>query len=180
MEIQKAWDAGDRSSCAAWSAPDLLVEWERRLDDFDRRGWRNHVEPIGEPSVEYVGLNRRGDSTRPRHRPRRGQAPRLRRRRLGRHLKRAGRLSESVHLREFWTLKRNARGHWMLASIEQGAEGKHALNEEIIASADYDEKGMRDEAMVEGAVADAVPESMKSPRSPTSTSPAMPAPRRST
>ena len=24
-------------------APDLMAEWERRLDDFDRKGWRNHV-----------------------------------------------------------------------------------------------------------------------------------------
>ncbi|MGH2894492.1 MAG: hypothetical protein ACRDPM_14695, partial [Solirubrobacteraceae bacterium] len=43
-------------------APDLLVEWERRLDDFDGRGWHNHVEPFAEPSVEYVGLKRTGNA----------------------------------------------------------------------------------------------------------------------
>ncbi len=39
--------------------PELLVEWERRLDDFERKGWRNHVEPVGPPKVEYVGILRR-------------------------------------------------------------------------------------------------------------------------
>ena len=160
-QIQAAWTAGDRAKLSRLVAPDLLVEWERRLDDMDRRGWRNHVEVVGEPSVEYVGLNRRGDSTD-------SVTVRVEAKlrdyvvdRLGNHLKRAGRLSESVHLREFWTLKRNSRGNWMLASIEQGAEGAHVLNEDIIASADYDEKGMHDEAMIEGAVAEAVPENVK-------------------
>ena len=46
----------------------------------------------------------------------------------------------------------------MLVSIEQGAEGAHALDEQIVADAMADEQAMRDEALVEGAVADAVPE----------------------
>jgi predicted lipid-binding transport protein (Tim44 family) len=66
-------------------------------------------------------------------------------------------VSEITRIREFWTLqKRN--GHWILASIEQGGEGKHALEEDIVATAWGDEKGMRDEALIEGAVADQVPE----------------------
>jgi hypothetical protein len=43
-------------------------------------------------------------------------------------------------------------------SIEQGAEGAHALDEQIVATPWSDEGGMRDEALIEGAVADAVPE----------------------
>jgi len=39
----------------------VLAWWERRLDDFDRRGWHNHVQVVGEPVVEYVGLANRGD-----------------------------------------------------------------------------------------------------------------------
>ena len=38
-----------------------MVEWDRRLDDFDRRGWRNRVQMLGEPNVELVGLSTRGD-----------------------------------------------------------------------------------------------------------------------
>src|SRR5207302_9177429 len=47
---------------------------------------------------------------------------------------------------------------WILLSIEQGAEGEHALREELVASPWSDDRAMRDEALVEGAVSDAVPE----------------------
>ncbi len=60
--------------------------------------------------------------------------------RFGNHIKRAGRLSETVRLREFWTLRRNGHGHWILASIEQGAEGAHVLDEEIVADALSDDQ----------------------------------------
>ncbi len=62
LDIQHAWDADDRVRLRGLVAPELLAEWERRLEDFSRRGWHNHVEPIGEPTVEYVGLNRKGNS----------------------------------------------------------------------------------------------------------------------
>ena len=61
VDIQSAWDAGDRVRLRGLVAPELLAEWERRLDDFDRKGWRNRVRPIGEPSIEYVGLTNRGE-----------------------------------------------------------------------------------------------------------------------
>jgi predicted lipid-binding transport protein (Tim44 family) len=158
MDIENAWDTGDRIAMRGLIAPDLLVEWERRLDDFDGRGWHNHVEPIGEPSVEYVGLKRTGNADTDH------VVVKLDARvkdyvvdRSGRRIKRTGNFSEITRIREFWTLqKRN--GHWILASIEQGGEGKHALDEEIVATAWGDEKGMRDEALLEGAVADQVPE----------------------
>ena len=49
----------------------------------------------------------------------------------------------------------------MLASIEDGKEGKHTLDEQIVATPWADERGLRDEALVEGAVADAVPADTK-------------------
>ncbi|HTU97225.1 MAG TPA: Tim44-like domain-containing protein [Solirubrobacteraceae bacterium] len=160
-DIERAWDAGDRVAMRGLVTPDLLVEWERRLDDFDGRGWHNHVEPIGEPSIEYVGLTRTGDPDTD-HVVVKVDA-RIKDYvvdRSGRRLKRTGSVSDTVRLREFWTLqKRN--GHWVLASVEQGGEGKHALDEDIVATAWGDEKGMRDEALVEGAVADQVPEGTK-------------------
>jgi predicted lipid-binding transport protein (Tim44 family) len=158
LDIEKAWDTGDRFAMRALVSPDLLVEWERRLDDFDSRGWHNHVEPIGEPAVEYVGLRRTGNDDTDH------VVVKIDARvkdyvvdRSGRHLKRTGSMSEITRIREFWTLqKRN--GHWTLASIEQGGEGTHALDEDIVATAYGDETGMRDEALIEGAVADQVPE----------------------
>jgi len=160
-QVQTAWDRADRWALAKLVAPDLFVEWERRLDDIDRRGWRNHVEVLSEPTVEYVGLARRGDAgdrvTVRIEAKLRDYVTDL----FGNHLKRAGGLSETVHLREFWTLQHNADGHWVVASIEQGAEGAHVLDEDIVATAEYDEESMRDEALIEGAVADAVPETVK-------------------
>jgi predicted lipid-binding transport protein (Tim44 family) len=161
MDIEKAWDTSDRFAMRALVSPDLLVEWERRLDDFEGRGWHNHVEPIGEPSVEYVGLRRTGDADTDH------VVVKIDARvkdyvvdRSGRHLKRTGSMSEITRIREFWTLQ-NRNGHWILASIEQGGEGKHALDEDIVATEWGDEKGMRDEALIEGAVADQVPDGTK-------------------
>jgi predicted lipid-binding transport protein (Tim44 family) len=157
-DIQAAWDAGDRLGLRRLVAPDLLREWERRLDDFARRGWRNRVQPFDEPVVEYVGLTHRGDRRDDR------VVVRIEARVRdvvedihGNHIKRRGRLSEIVTIREFWTLARNPRGRWILTSTEQGAEGQHALQQQIIATPWSDEQAMRDEALIEGAVSEAVP-----------------------
>ncbi|HET9124806.1 MAG TPA: Tim44-like domain-containing protein [Solirubrobacteraceae bacterium] len=156
-DIQLAWDADDRARLHALVGADLMREWERRLDDFDHRGWRNRVQVLGEPSVELVGLTHRGqDSDR--------VVIRIDARmkdyvidRFGRHLKRNGRLGETTRVREFWSLSRGD-GHWKLISIEQNREGTHALDEQIVATPWADERGLRDSALVEGAVADAAPE----------------------
>jgi predicted lipid-binding transport protein (Tim44 family) len=156
--IQAAWDADDRFRLRGLVAPDLLSEWERRLDDFERKGWRNRVQPIGAPKVEYVGLTHRGNDREDRVTVR--IEAKLRdyvEDRYGNHIKRAGRLSETTPVREFWTLGKRD-GHWILISIEQGAEGAHALQEQIVATPWSDEQAMRDEALVEGAVAEAVPD----------------------
>jgi predicted lipid-binding transport protein (Tim44 family) len=157
-QIQAAWDAGDRAALGRLIAPELMAEWQRRLDDFQRRGWRNRVQPLGEPAVEYVGLQHRGDPSSDR------VTVRIEARlkdyvedASGNHIKRAGRFSETTRIREFWTLGKRG-GRWVLVSIEQGAEGAHALDEQIVATPWSDEQAMRDEALVEGAVADAVPQ----------------------
>ena len=156
-QVEAAWDRGDRTALARLVGPDLLTEWERRLSDLDRRGWRNRVQIIGEPTVDYVGLNHKGDSTDT-------VTVRIEARlrdyvedRAGRHIKRAGHLSETVRLREFWTLAQR-NGRWVLISIEQGAEGTHAIDDAIVATTWSDENAMRDEALIEGAVNDAVPD----------------------
>jgi predicted lipid-binding transport protein (Tim44 family) len=160
-DIQSAWDAADRVRLRGLVAPELLAEWERRLDDFDRKGWRNRVDVLGEPSIEYVGLTNRADD----------QADRVVVRieaRLrdyvedayGQRVGRADAVGETSRVREFWTLAKRD-GRWILQSIEQGAEGAHQLAGQIVAAPWGDEQAMRDEALVEGAVQDAVPEGTK-------------------
>jgi predicted lipid-binding transport protein (Tim44 family) len=160
-QIQAAWAADDPVRLRQLVAPDLMAEWERRLDDYRRRGWRNHVEPVGEPKVEYVGLTNRGDEAQDRVVVRiEGKLRDYVVDGAGNHIKRRGRMSETVPVREFWTLGKR-RGRWILLSIEQGAEGAHVLDQQIIATPWSDEQSMRDEALVEGAVADALPADVK-------------------
>ena len=49
----------------------------------------------------------------------------------------------------------------MLQSIEQGAEGVHALEDDLVATPWGDERSMRDEALIEGALTEAVPDGTK-------------------
>jgi predicted lipid-binding transport protein (Tim44 family) len=159
--IQQAWDRGDRTTLARLVGNDLLQEWERRLDDFDRKGWRNRVEVQAEPKVEYLGMANRQDAKDDRVTVR--IEAKLRdyvEDSYGNHIKRSGRINETVQVREFWTLGRRAN-RWILLSIEEGAEGAHALSDEIVATPWSDEQSMRDEAMVEQAAADALPDHVK-------------------
>jgi predicted lipid-binding transport protein (Tim44 family) len=150
-DIQTAWDRGDRARLQQLVAPGLMAEWQRRLDDFGSRGWRNRVQVIGTPKVEYVSLKHPRVVVRVEAKLRDYVEDQY-----GNHLKRAGRLGEVVRLREYWTLQRRD-DHWILESIEQGGEGAHALDDQIVATPWGDEQALHDEALVEGAVADAAP-----------------------
>ncbi len=156
--IQAAWTRDDRIALRGIVAPSLLTEWERRLDDLRSRGWSNHVEVLEPPQVQYVGLQNRGDAAEDQVTVR--IDARIRDYvvdRQGRHIKRTGQFTETVRTREFWTLQRRGE-HWILASVESGGEGAHALEGKIVATPWSDDERLRDEALVEGAVADAVPE----------------------
>ncbi len=160
-DIQAAWDANDRVRLGKLVAPALLEEWNQRLDDFARRGWHNRTQPVGEPTVGYVGITNRGDD----HQDRVVVRIEAKLRDYvedgnGNRIKRQGRLSETVRVREFWTLaKRN--GRWILSSIEQGGEGTHALEDKLVANAWSDDESLHDEAMTERAVQDALPSDVR-------------------
>ena len=162
-DIQSAWSADNRVKLRALITPELLVEWERRLDDFRRKGWRNIVEPSGPPKVEYMGLVRRERGHEDLDRVVVRIEAKLRDYVVdsdGRRIKREGAFTESVRMREFWTLERRG-DHWVLASIESGAAGEHSLQDRIVQTHWADEDSMRDEALVEGAVAQSTPDGFK-------------------
>jgi predicted lipid-binding transport protein (Tim44 family) len=156
-DIVAAWNAGDRDKLGALIGPDLLVEWARRLDEYDRFGWHNITEVRGEPAVEYVGLVNRTEDGEDRVTVR-IEVP-LRDVVLDRAGNVVTRNDDAnadglVTLAEYWTLgKRN--GRWTLVSIEQDAEGSHNLDAPIIASPWSDDR-LRDEAVTERGVAAAV------------------------
>jgi predicted lipid-binding transport protein (Tim44 family) len=186
-QVEAAWDARDRTKLSRLVGPDLMKEWTRRLDDFQARGWHNRVQPLEEPRVDYVGLSRAGGGVGADGGDGGGEDGEANAGRVvvriearmkdyvedgtGRHIKRTGYFTETVRLMEYWTLSRippkpgqSQNGQaigWILASIEQAGEGKHALEDKIVGTAWADEGALRDEALVEGAVAQAVPDGTK-------------------
>jgi predicted lipid-binding transport protein (Tim44 family) len=103
--------------------------------------------------------------------------------RSGREINERGQPTKTVRMREYWTLQRNpdaasgspagpdddgglgaefdlsattaVGGDWILASIEQGAEGSHQLEERIVQTEWADDQALRDESLIEQANADA-------------------------
>src|SRR3954453_1496376 len=161
-DVQWAWDALDRERLRTLVGKELLVEWEKRLDDFQRKGWRNHVQIVGDIDVQHVGLINRTADEEDRCVVR--IDARLRDyvvNRQGKHIMQKGSTDEMTRLREYWTLGKRPDGGWMVLSIEQDMEGSHHLDEEIVASPWSDDQRLHDEALVEGAVADKIVDGYK-------------------
>jgi predicted lipid-binding transport protein (Tim44 family) len=155
---QAAWDARDDARLAQLLDADLLVEWQRRLDDFAERGWHNRVEVMSVDAVEYLGLvNREGTAD---DRVTVRISARLRdyvETVDGVRVMRKGASSAVISLTEYWTLARRGEG-WIVASIESDAEGAHVLDEEIVATPWADEQRLQDASVVELASADKLPD----------------------
>jgi predicted lipid-binding transport protein (Tim44 family) len=129
---------------------------------MERKGWRNHVQILGDVDVQYLGLVNRADDQDDRCTVR--ISANLRDyvvNKQGHHINRKGAASEMTTLREYWTLGKREGGGWTVLSIEQDMEGAHHLEEDIVASPWGDDQRLRDEALVEGAVADKVADGYK-------------------
>jgi len=158
MASQKAWDARDRAALTELVGEGLMVEWSRRLDDFDRRGWHNRVQVAAPPVVRYVGLeNRENDADDRVVVLITAQLEAYVTDRQGDRVMRDGESDENIALEEYWTLARHGDG-WRVESIEQPAEGDHHLEAQIVAMPESDTEQLRGEAVTELAVAGAVPE----------------------
>jgi predicted lipid-binding transport protein (Tim44 family) len=154
-DAQAAWDARDRARLHELIGPDLLVEWERRLDDFDSKGWHNHVEVRGGPEVEYVGLVNREDDDADRVCVRvSGSLFDVVETQNGQRVQRKDAGTDVSSFSEFWTLARHG-DHWMVVSIEQEAEGQHNLEDPLVPTPWSDDQLLHDEARVEQAEAGA-------------------------
>lgn len=154
LAIQHAWTRRDLDALAGLCGRDLLVEWRRRLADFERKGWHNQVKVLAGPQLFYVGMTNRAADEEDRvvvlvEATMRDVAVT----RGGAIVNRQGSSSETVALREYWTLHKHD-GAWRLESIEQLGEGDHHLSADLVASP-WSDGRMRDEALVEVAVADA-------------------------
>jgi predicted lipid-binding transport protein (Tim44 family) len=155
---QEAWDARDVERLSALVGDDLLVEWRRRLADFEAKGWHNRVSVQGVPEIHYVGLVNREDDSEDRAVVRiKASLRAFVVDRDGNKVMRKEAKSENVSLTEYWTLARSATGSWKVISIEQRAEGDHHLESEIVASP-WSDARLADDALTELAVADGLPE----------------------
>jgi predicted lipid-binding transport protein (Tim44 family) len=155
LDVQAAWDARDRARLDELIGGDLLVEWQRRLRDFDKRNWHNRVKPQSNPAIEYMGLvNRAGD-----------QDDRVVVRisaRMDDYIEtpgggtilKKGETSTTVSVNEWWTLARHD-GRWIVVSIESDAEGAHHFDAEIVATPEGDDRTLSDASLIEVAQDDA-------------------------
>ena len=158
MEIQAAWTDRNRGRLHQLVGPDLMVEWERRLDDFDRRGWHNIVQVVEGPRVQYISLANLGGR----------DADRIvvfieavvtdyvQVEQNGMILTHDSGSSPRTRVGEYWTLA-PSEDHWMLISIEQPAEGEYHLHERPIPRPEDDEH-LRDDTFLAMAAADTLPE----------------------
>ena len=156
-QVQRAWDRRDRSRLAELVGEDLFVEWSRRLDDFDAKGWHNRVRLVNAPEVSYVGLvNRERD-----HEDRavveiKAMLEDYVVDRGGHTITRNGSTSKTSYTLELWTLAKR-EGRWIVAAIEQHAEGRHHYESEIVATP-WSDSRVADEAVIETASEDPLPE----------------------
>jgi predicted lipid-binding transport protein (Tim44 family) len=153
VDTQEAWDTRDRDRLAHLVGPDLLREWTRRLDDFDRRGWHAHAGVSEAPVVKIVGItNREGEDDDQVVVHIRARAQSWVETRRGETLFEDGATGPDVLLSQYWTLGRRD-GRWILVSIEEEGEGDHNLSAPVIARPDSD-PGLHDRTRTEMATSD--------------------------
>jgi len=154
VAIQRAWSVNDIPALRRLVGPELMVEWEARLADFARKGWRNVVDVLDGPDVRYVGLtNRAGDAE--------DRAVVLLTARLrdvvvddyGDVM--PSDEGEVSRISEYWTLGKRG-GDWVVVSIEQEREGAHHMSDPLVAVPESDNSRLRAEAVMEVATADGV------------------------
>jgi predicted lipid-binding transport protein (Tim44 family) len=156
--VQVAWSAGDRAALRRLCGPDLMGEWGRRLDDFERRGWRNQVSVVGSVGVEYVGLTNRSEDRDDRAVVRLTAVLRdFVVDRSGAVVMRRDTTSDTSRVCEYWTLGKRD-GLWIVLSIEQRAEGDHQLSEPLVPTPWSDTERLTEASLVEQGVATKLPE----------------------
>ena len=154
VAIQRAWSADDTQALRRMVGPELMVEWEARLADFRRQGWRNQVDVLDGPAVRYVGVTNRAGDAEDR------VVVALTARLQDVVVDRWGGVIPSedgavARISEYWTLGKRD-GDWVVVSIEQEREGAHHLSAPLVSAPDSDDARLRADAVMEVAAADGV------------------------
>jgi predicted lipid-binding transport protein (Tim44 family) len=127
---QQAWTGGDDATLREILAPVLYRKWTEQLDAYRARGQVNVVEILEGPEVELVNVANRAGETDDTvtFRITATLTDYVLDRRSGVHATRKDRSTRPV---EYWTLRKNDQGAWIVASIEQAEDGSHHLTDEI-------------------------------------------------
>jgi predicted lipid-binding transport protein (Tim44 family) len=130
VTAQRAWTARDVAMLETILAPVLYGKWTEQLREYDARGEVNVVEIVSGPDVELVNVANRAGET--------NDTVTFRitatlndyvvSGRSGARLTRTDRSTRPV---EYWTLRKNAAGAWIVASVEQAEDGSHHLTDAI-------------------------------------------------
>lgn len=145
---QRAWSNQDHATLQQILSPVLYGKWAEELRDYQSRGEANIVEIVAGPTVEMVDVaNRTGEVN---------DTVTFRvtatlndyvRRYDG---SRAARKDDSTRPVEYWTLRKNGSGEWIVSSVEQASEGAHHLTAAIEIDG-WDQKAVAREAVLEVA-----------------------------
>ena len=148
VTAQRAWTNRDHATLRQIMSPVLYGKWADELRDYESRGEVNVVEIVSGPEVELIDVaNRAGEvndtvtfriSATLNDYVRRDNGSR------------AIRKDDSTSPVEYWTLRKNAAGEWIAASVEQAAEGAHHLTAAIETDS-WDQKAVAREAVLEVA-----------------------------
>lgn len=145
---QRAWTDRDHATLQQILSPVLYGKWADELRDYESRGEVNVVEVVSGPAVELVDVaNRTGEVN---------DTVTFRitatlhdyvRRYDGMN---AVRKDGSTRPVEYWTLRKNGSGEWIVSSVEQAAEGAHHLTSAIETDG-WDQKQVARDAVLEVA-----------------------------
>ncbi|SEM02827.1 Tim44 domain-containing protein [Streptacidiphilus jiangxiensis] len=145
---QRAWTARDHATLQQILSPVLYGKWADELRDYESRGEVNVVEILSGPVVELVDVaNRAGEvNDTVTFRITATLNDVVRRTWGGDSLRKDGSTSPV----EYWTLRKNPVGEWIVSSVEQAAEGAHHLTSAIETDG-WDQKEVAREAVLEVA-----------------------------
>ncbi|MFD5467734.1 TIM44-like domain-containing protein [Kitasatospora sp. NPDC127059] len=148
VTAQDAWTRHDHATLQQVLSPVLYGKWADQLRDYASRGEVNVVEIVSGPVVELVDVaNRAGEvndtvtfriTATLNDYVRRADGPD------------AVRKDDSTRPVEYWTLRKNTAGQWIVSSVEQAAEGAHHLTAAIETDG-WDQKEVAREAVLEVA-----------------------------
>ncbi|SDS60953.1 Predicted lipid-binding transport protein, Tim44 family [Nocardioides scoriae] len=149
VTAQRAWTAGDLATLERILAPVVYGKWAEQLSGYAARGQSTVVEVLEGPDVQIVNVANRPGETEDTVTFRIVATLRdhVVDRRTGEVLTRKDRSTRPI---EYWTLRKDGSGGWIVAGIEQAEDGHHHLTDALETDA-WNQKSVGRDAVLEVA-----------------------------